>query len=140
MTMEEAKHIGISILTKHHKKKNDAVMFDIDDTLIYYNEQPNKHIIELANISKDLGYKVIIITARPDFLENREYTEYELKKYNIHFDLLFYANHQDKYSIKQKLTSNFVLSVGDMWSDLTDTLHYIKLPCKSRNETCFEYM
>ena len=47
--MEEAKNIGIDILTHHHKNINDAVMFDIDDTLIYYNEEPNTYMITLAN-------------------------------------------------------------------------------------------
>ena len=137
--MERAKNIGIDILTRHEKKTNDAVMFDIDDTLIFYNEIPNHPIIELANISKSLGYKVIIITARPDFIENRRNTEYELKKHNVSFDLLFYTKHNNKGNIKRKLNSNFVLSVGDMWTDVTDTKHYIKLPCKYLSETKFKF-
>ena len=136
--MEKAKQIGIDILTKHHRKTNDAVMFDIDDTLIYYNKKPNNHMIELAKVSKDLGYKLIIITARPDFIDNRNYTEFELTKHNIPFDLLFYAKHEDKGYIKNQLSSQIVLSVGDMWTDLTNTLHYIKLPSQYLNETFYE--
>jgi len=132
--MEQAKNIGIDILEKHDLQQNDAVMFDIDDTLIYYNMKPNTHIIELARKSKELGYKVIIITARPDYKYNREITENELKKYNIYFDLLFYANHHNKRYIKEQLSSTFVLSVGDMWTDLTNSLHFIKLPSKIDND------
>ena len=134
ITMEKAKQKGIEILQKHNLQPNDAVMFDIDDTLIYKNMDPNAHIIELANKSREMGYKIVIITARPDFANNRQLTEEELRYNNIHYDLLFYSNHQNKHIIKKQLSSTFVLSVGDMWTDLTDTLHFIKLPCKKMNE------
>ena len=133
--MEQAKQYGINILQNRVLQPNDAVMFDIDDTLIYYDTEPNTHIIDLLNISKVLGYKVILITARPDFEDNRQITENELKKHNIYFDLLFYTNHRNKQNIKEQLSSTFVLSVGDMWSDLTNSLHFIKLPSKYKNET-----
>jgi len=132
--MEEAKKRGIEILENHDFHPNDAVMFDIDDTLIYYNMKPNTSIIELAKRSKDLGYKVVIITARPDYKENRRITEDELKVNNIEYDLLFYTTHHNKHNIKQQLSSNFILSVGDMWTDVTNSLHYIKLPLTSNNE------
>ena len=89
----------------------------------------------MANISKCLGYKVIIITARPNFIENRTYTENQLKLHNINYDLIFYTTHLNKKYIKKKLINTFVLSVGDMWTDLTDSLHYIKLPSSFYNET-----
>ena len=57
-------------------EENDAVMFDIDNTLI---SSRNKKVIEpVYNIYKALkqrGYKIVIITARPGFQENIEWTE-----------------------------------------------------------------
>ena len=46
---------------------NDAAMFDIDDTLIWTNGQPNVPIIHLLHKMRVLGYKIVIITARPGF-------------------------------------------------------------------------
>lgn len=132
--MEKAKNIGIKMLKEHKWQPNDAVMFDIDDTLIFYNTLPNKPIIKLCQEANRLGYKIIIITARPDYPDNREFTENELKMHKIPFDLIFYADHYDKHTIKQQLSSFFVLSVGDLWTDLTDSLHYIKLPSKAMRE------
>ena len=129
--MENAKNFGIETLKNHNRQLNDAVMFDIDDTLINYDQTPNNSIIELANISHYMGFKVIIITARPDFSENRAHTEDELKFHNIYYDLIIYTNHSNKSEIKQNLNSRFVLSVGDLWTDVTDSLHYIKLPSKN---------
>lgn len=132
--MEKAKNVGIKILKDHPWQPNDAVMFDIDDTLIFYDTTPNKPIINLCQEAKKLGYKIIIITARPDYPDNRKITEHELKMHKVPYDLIFYANHLDKQSIKQQLSSIFVLSVGDLWTDVTDSLHYIKLPSKAMKE------
>lgn len=60
-------------------KPNDAVMFDIDDTLIWTNGQPNTPIIDLLHKMKGLGYKIIIITARPGFEEVVKWTVKNLK-------------------------------------------------------------
>ena len=46
---------------------NDAAMFDIDDTLIWTNGEPNIPIIQLLHRMRGLGYKIVIITARPGF-------------------------------------------------------------------------
>ena len=56
--------------------KNDAVMFDIDDTLI---SSRTGNIINQAydiyKFVKSQGYKIIIITARPGFDKNIKFTE-----------------------------------------------------------------
>ena len=39
--------------------------FDIDDTLIYTDGTPITRMIELLHIARHLGYKIVIITARP---------------------------------------------------------------------------
>ena len=127
--MENASKYGIQVLKKYKPTSNKAVMFDIDDTLIYYNGKPNKDIIKLSQISNAIGFKNIIITARPNFVENRLWTENQLKENCIPFDLIVYTSHQNKSQVKQKMQKDFILSVGDMWTDLTDTKHWIKLPC-----------
>jgi hypothetical protein len=133
--METAKQYGINILRKHTPTIDNAVMFDIDDTLIFYDRKPNIPIIELARVAKIFGYKIIIITARPNYKENRSITVHELKQFNIPYDLVIYTSHQEKAEIKQKLNNDFILSVGDMWTDLTDSKHWIKLPSKHKNES-----
>ena len=57
---------------------NDAAMFDIDDTLIWTNGQPNVHIIHLLNKMRALGYKIVIITARPGFEIAVKWTQKQL--------------------------------------------------------------
>ena len=47
------------------------------------------------------------------------------------FDILLYASHDKKTDVKKKLIKDgfhFVLSVGDLWTDLTDSDHWVKLP------------
>ena len=132
--MDTAKQYGINILQHNTPTSDNAVMFDIDDTLIFYNRKPNKPIIELARVAKIIGYKIIIITARPNYKENRQTTVHELKQFNIPYDLVIYTSHQNKTQIKQKMNNDFILSVGDMWTDLTDSKHWIKLPSSYNNE------
>ena len=36
--------------------------------------------------------------------------------------------------VKQNVQKDFILSVGDMWTDLTDTKYWIKLPCTRDNK------
>ena len=132
--MDTAKQYGINILQHNTPTSDNAVMFDIDDTLIFYDRKPNKPIIELARVAKIIGYKIIIITARPNYKENRQTTVHELKQFNIPYDLVIYTSHQNKTQIKQKMNNDFILSVGDMWTDLTDSKHWIKLPSAYNNE------
>lgn len=132
--MEKAMEIGIELLNDNKYKINDAVMFDIDDTLIFYDEKPNYPIIQLAQYARERGYKIVIITARPDYPRNRIYTQMELSMYEIPYDLIIYSSHENKPLIKQKLSSEFILSVGDLWTDVTDSKHYIKLPSRYKND------
>ena len=132
--MNRAKQYGINILKNNTPSADNAIMFDIDDTLIFYNRKPNMPIIELARVAKILGYKIVIITARPNYKENRQTTVHELKQFNIPYDLVVYTSHQEKTEIKRKMNNSFILSVGDMWTDLTDSKHWIKLPSHYNNE------
>lgn len=106
----------------------DAVMFDIDDTLI--EAITGRRIEKVYNIYKqvkDAGYKIIIVTARPAFTANVHWTKEQLKKHNITYDKLVFASAADKGFYKRTSGYNFILSVGDQDTDLTDSRYAIKI-------------
>ena len=100
-------------------RPNDAVMFDIDDTLIFTSGRPNKPIIELLNRAGQMGYKIVIITARPGLEGVIRWTIEQLKEYGIGYDYLGFTSAETKHIMKMRLPYHFVLSVGDMPTDLT---------------------
>ena len=104
---------------------NDAVMFDIDDTLIWTNGEPNTPIIQLLHKMRSLRYKIIIITARPGFQIAVDWTRQQLASHGIVYDYLGFTSAETKSRMKQMLGYNFVLSVGDMPTDWTDSKYYI---------------
>jgi len=116
-----------AILKNRVVGEKDAVMFDIDDTLIFTNGNANVPIIKLLHYAKQLGYKIIIITARPAMKWNVEFTQYQLKQYGIPYDQLVITPAHNKGNIKRESGLNYVLSVGDMDTDLTDTQHALKI-------------
>ena len=103
-------------------------MFDIDDTLI---SSRNKKVIEpVYNIYKALkqrGYKIVIITARPGFQENIEWTEQQLAEINVEYDVLVFTTPENKGKFKRNSNYNYILSVGDMDTDLTDSTYSLKI-------------
>ena len=105
--------------------QNDAVMFDIDDTLIWTNGQPNIPIIQLLHRMRALGYKIVIITARPGFEIAVKWTRKQLAHHGIQYDYLGFTSAETKTLMKKRLGYNFVLSVGDMPTDWTDSKYYI---------------
>jgi len=102
---------------------DDAVMFDIDDTLIFKNGDPNTPMIELLHIARNLGYKIVIITARPGVGVVIEWTQKQLREYKITYDYLGFTSARTKTLMKKQLPYTFVLSVGDLKTDLTDSKH-----------------
>jgi len=104
---------------------NDAVMFDIDDTLIWTDGTPNKPIIDLLHKVKQLGYKIIIITARPGLHFVVQWTISQLASHGIQYDYLGFTSAATKTLMKKQLGYNFILSVGDMPTDWTDSNYYI---------------
>jgi len=116
-----------AILKNRVVGEKDAVMFDIDDTLIFTNGNANVPIIKLLHYAKYLGYKIIIITARPAVRGTMEITQYQLKQYGIPYDALVITPAHNKGKIKRESGLNYVLSVGDMDTDLTDTQHALKI-------------
>jgi hypothetical protein len=108
-------------------------MFDIDDTLIFTDGRPNIPIIELLYSARLKGYKIVIITARAGIEWVIEYTIKQLKEYNIMYDNLGFTSPETKISMKKKLPFNFILSVGDMPTDLTGSDHWLNISTFSHN-------
>ena len=129
-----------------------TVIFDIDDTLVYtdqaglypyYNPYnylkgymifpPITQIIRIIKLCKKLGFKVIILTARP--YESEKSSIKNLELLDIKYDEIYHNYTPDsnfKIDFKKKLskTNKIILSIGDQWPDiqgLTDCL-CIKLP------------
>ena len=113
--------------------ENDAAMFDIDDTLIFTDGTPNIPIIQLLHQMKALGYKIIIITARPGIWFVVDMTRKQLAKHGIMYDYLGFTSANTKTLMKKQLGYNFVLSVGDMPTDWTDSKYYINTSNSYRN-------
>ena len=134
------------------KYKNFAVIFDIDDTLVFtdpaktlsYNVEKtynnnmifpaNVPIVKIAKLCHKLGLFIIIITARPYATEPSSITN--LKLLGINYNLLIhnkeYPNPTFKIKLKKELAKkyNIILSIGDAWHDIKDLRNClcIKLP------------
>ena len=121
--MDTLKERGIQYISGRVIGQTDAVMFDIDDTLIYTDGTPIKPMIELLYIARHLGYKIIIITARPGIKTVIDWTINQLGKYNIPSDYLGFTSASTKTLMKNRLPYKFILSVGDLETDLTDSTH-----------------
>ena len=131
--MNNLKLIGIHHISNRIIKPNDAVMFDIDDTLIFTDGRPNIPIIELLYVASLKGYKIVIITAREGTERVIEYTMKQLKEYKIIHDYLGFTSPETKIIMKKKLPFNFILSVGDMPTDLTGSDHWLNISTFSHN-------
>ncbi len=110
----------------------DAVMFDIDDTLI--NSQTGKIIEDIYELYKNVqkkGYRMVIITARPGFYKNVIWTQKQLKDIDLTYDELVFTPPQSKAIYKRESKYNYILSVGDMDTDLTDSKYSIKVSSES---------
>jgi predicted HAD superfamily phosphohydrolase YqeG len=131
--MNNLKAVGVHYISNRLIQPNDAVMFDIDDTLIFTDGRPNLPMIELLYTAHLKGYKIIIITARPGSPSNIQFTMNQLRDYNIIYDYLGFTSPQTKIDMKEKLPYNFVLSVGDMPTDLTGSQHWLNISTFSHN-------
>jgi|TARA_B110000444_G_scaffold27568_1_gene22724 predicted HAD superfamily phosphohydrolase YqeG len=125
--MNNLKLVGMHHITNRVVKHNDAVMFDIDDTIIFTDGRPNIPIIELLHSASLRGYKIVIITARSGTEGVIDYTMKQLKEYRIVYDYLGFTSPETKIVMKKKLPYNFILSVGDMPTDLTGSDHWLNI-------------
>lgn len=149
----------------YHKKNTYTAIFDIDDTLVFtdhFNLFKNKkfpynwikgymifpeipQIVKIAQLCKRLGFKVIIITARP--YESEKSSKKNLEMLNIEYDEIYHNNNYPdlnfKIGLKQKLskTHNIILSVGDQYPDLQGLSGClcIKLPSAQDQNAYFTY-
>ena len=116
------------------KRKKKAVMFDIDDTLIFVSGESNEPVINLLNDCRKKGLLIIIITAR-----NSKYTEEtkkQLAEYGIEYDYLYLRqspqdNHDMfKSDVKKRFYENgitTIMSVGDKEMDITGPYSGLKI-------------
>jgi len=111
----------------------DAVMFDIDDTLIFRDGKANVPIVNLLRAAKHMGYHIVIITARPGIEYVIKWTIRQLKEYGIGYDYLGFTSAETKHLMKQQLPYTFILSVGDMPTDLTGSPYAINTSNSYRN-------
>ena len=131
--MDKAERYVTYHMANRSIKTGDAVMFDIDDTIWYpETDTTNPNMIKLIHKLKMMGYKIVIITARPNFTENVKWTQDQLYKFGIIPDVLEFIDAANKSVCKQHYTQskgyNFILSVGDMWTDLGYSKWWLKLP------------
>jgi len=125
--MDALKQWGVYYLSNRTVNPRDAVMFDIDDTLIFTDGQPNQPIIDLVHISKELGYEVVIITARPQVKHAIDWTIDQMERYGIDYDHIGFTSAETKSLMKRGLPHRFILSIGDMHTDLTDSDHWLNI-------------
>lgn len=125
--MDVLRFHGLQYLRNRVVTQGDAVMFDIDDTLIFTDGRVNTPMLDLLFHAQMMGYEVIIITARPRFEQVIEYTQNQLLALGITWKELGFCDPQQKGALKRKLGYNFVLSVGDMPTDLSDSMHFLDL-------------
>lgn len=125
--MEILKDWGTHYISNRRLRENDAVMFDIDDTLIFTDGRPNTPMINLLHEAATMGYKIIIITARPGIDRVVHWTVKQLGKYGIGYHYLGFTSAETKHIMKEQLPYNFILSVGDMPTDLTGSPHALNI-------------
>jgi predicted secreted acid phosphatase len=142
-----AYNLGYDYINNYNISKNNAVMFDIDDTLLYVRENSNqltltpiKPMIELLNYCIVKGLTVVIITARDSIYQKQ--TINDLNQNHINYSFLYLRkNGEDnintfKQSVKEYLHKNYglkiIMSVGDQIIDIAGPYsgYGIKLPRK----------
>ena len=153
---KDAEKLGKMYINSYIKKvktlpDHSAVMFDIDDTLLYVPTRNNgnltliKPMKNLLDFCISKGLLVIIITARAS--EHRKYTIDELNKHGINYSSLYlHEIHPDetseefnnfKSNIKkylfQKYKIKIIMSVGDNNIDVIGKYsgYGLKLPNKN---------
>ena len=125
--MDNLKNWGVHYISNRKLVQSDAVMFDIDDTLIFTNGQVNAPIVNLLHEARVMGSKIVIITARPGLNHVIKWTTNQLQDYGIYYDYLGFTSAETKGLMKKQLPYNFILSVGDMVTDLTESIHRLNI-------------
>jgi predicted secreted acid phosphatase len=101
------------------------VIFDIDDTLVRYHTQtPNSEVVKFYHQVANLGYHIVILTARLQFLESITIDQLEYFGLNDYDKIIFRRMQESDYG-KYKLVQrkklakiyDIVANVGDMDHD-----------------------
>ena len=116
----------MDILKKIPFDSNQAVVFDIDDTLLRSDTfQVIKPTWELFQYCKDKGYKIYIITARPHTKKVIQWTAQQLQQAGLTgFKKISFRPQWDfnvykyKLDMRRSIPEKIVMSVGDMVWDI----------------------
>lgn len=121
-----------------------VVVFDIDDTLLDHNERPIAPVVRIYDLTKRLGMRCALVTARPESENNRQHTIAALKEAGITGweSLYMMPENQDitlqsisfyKREARDDIETRYriVANIGDMWHDL------VRLPLHHSNR-CIE--
>ena len=137
-------HKYINGINKVNKTNKNAVMFDIDDTLLYVKNDsliPIKPMIDLLNYCIKKNLLIIIITARDQ--KYKKYTIDDLNNNGINYSFLYLRkspeddNENFKSKIKEQLYSDYgikiLMSIGDQYIDIIGPKsgYGLKLPSKT---------
>lgn len=102
--------------------RTQAVMFDIDDTLIDSDTGIRlQSVVDILNRCVESALRIVIITARPYYERNYIWTAKQLTDLDIYYDELWFCPAPYKNNLKVKLGYDFLLSVGDQPTDLGES-------------------
>ena len=116
----------MNVLERIPFQNNQAVVFDIDDTLIHsrtHRRIPN--IYRLYNYCRNKGYKIYIITARAGTPQNMRFTQQQLQSLNIKgYRKIFFRHPMErriaeyKKNCRKSIPEQVVMSIGDQMGDI----------------------
>lgn len=116
------------VLNQKQNIPNKTICFDIDNTLIDRDGKIIEPILDVHTHAKNLGYNIIIVTARVGTHENIEYTKNELLNHNITYNFIYFAKpgKNDYWMFKRHARQHawehkgfhIVASVGDQLWDI----------------------
>lgn len=109
-------------------KDNSVIVYDIDETLIDTNGNLIQPIVNTYNYALTKGLKISLITARPGFEENIEWTRDQLKQLGLNNYINIYFRVPERHDVwryktmarKNLWDQNYVveMSIGDMAWDM----------------------
>lgn len=126
----------IFTMNKISNPQDKWISFDIDDTLIHY-DNPIYSILDTYKYAKQMGFKIAIITARIGIPDNIIKTQYQLHRNGItSYDCMYFLpphigtseQVQSDYKISARKHVNetkgeIAISIGDMWFDMSGGYH-----------------
>tara|TARA_B110001450_G_scaffold243924_1_gene255586 strand:+ start:541 stop:1206 length:666 start_codon:yes stop_codon:yes gene_type:complete len=115
-----------------------VVVFDIDDTLMDNEGAPIDSVLRIYDLAKTLGLHRAIVTARPETIDNRQYTVESLKEIGVNHWESLYMMPESRDITTESVSSykrearddietrhRIIANIGDMWHDLVQMpLHH----------------